>query len=407
MIRDLQMKLKLSITNSFFIMLLMTSLLQEANAILPTKSKEIDSKPYVYVPVQSKENDLFVLSASTLFQPKTYNDEGELKPIGKPLNYKGLLNNDPSGLYMDESFIRTSFVLMPMIRIADRQHLTFKSSVEFAGNASLIPQYSSLSIQQGLRLGFDTANVFYEMPMNHVRYENTKQTQMTVVGNVNILPLDSNKKNDNNLPFLEANYSNIIVKKEGNVSIGKKVTSKGFNSENSKLSFYDSILSSLYINTNNDIISIYGNVRFVAESKAPSVLNSKIFLKPTDTYHASEIVNKVNDTILHLDGHFKAQSAWIYDIAMNGDKIISLPKVKTSVMNHFENVTIEIDALVLECYQTTPESVLKNTKFPIIESRVEILTLPKIGQKTQEAFKNLQCKLVLSMDKKTLYIVFE
>jgi hypothetical protein len=301
------MSIKLSIKNSFFIILLMSNIVHQANAVLPTKSKVIDSKPYVYTPVQSKENDLFVLSGSTLFQPKTYNDAGELKPIGNSLKYKGLLNNNADGLYNDENYIRTSFVSMPMLKLSHKEHLVFKSSVEFAGNASLIPQYASLSIHQGLRLGFDTANVFYEMPMGLVRYDHTKQTQMTIVGNVNILPLDSNKKNNKYLPFLEANFSNIIVKKEGNVSIGKKVTSKGFHSENSNLSFYDSILSSLYINTNNDIVSIYGNVRFVAESKAPSLLNSKIFLNPTDTYHASEIVNKVNDTVLNLDGYYKAQ----------------------------------------------------------------------------------------------------
>ncbi|MDP1975250.1 MAG: hypothetical protein Q8K37_04690, partial [Alphaproteobacteria bacterium] len=388
-------------------MLLLTVSFQQVYAAPSVKEKDVEPKPYVYVPVQSKENDLFILSASSLFQPKTYNDSGELQSIGKPLNYKGLLNNNVGALFSDENFIRTSFVSMPMFKLAKKQDLVFKSSIEFAGNASLIPQNSSFSIHQGLRLGFDTANVYYEMPMGLVRYDHTKQTQIIISGNLNILPLAPVQKITSNLPYLEANFSNIVVKKEGNVSIGKKFTSKGFHSENSKLTFYDSILSSQYMVSNNDTISIYGNVRFISEGKEPSVLNSKIFLVPTDSYHASEIVNRVNDTILHLDGHFKAQSAWVYDIAMNSDKIISLPKVKTSAMNHFENVTIEIDALVLETYQTEPANVLKNTKFPLIESRVEIVTLPKIGQKTQEVLKNLQSKLVLSADKKTLYIAFE
>lgn len=401
------MQIKFGIKNCFFMMLFIMVLVQKGNAISTVKQIVVESKPYVYLPVQPIENDLFILSASTLFQPKTYDHSGELRSIGKPLNYKGLLNNDPGDLYKDEFFIRTSFAAMPMIRIADRQHLSFNSSVEFAGNFIFIPRYSSLSIHQGLRLGFDTSNVYYEMPMNHVRRDHTKQTQMTIVGNLNILPLISIQKTKSDLPFLEASFSNIIIKKDGNVSIGKKIASKGFYSENSKLSFYDSIISGVHINSHNDIISIYGNVRFVAESKELSVLNSKIFLRTTDNYHASEIVNRVNDSVLHLDGYFRSESTWSYDVAMNSDKIVSLPKIKTSVMNHFENVTIEIDPLIFECYHITPESILKNIKFPIIESQVEILTLPKIGQKTYEAFKNLLCKLQLSADKKTIYATFE
>lgn len=400
------MNIKFKIKNNVFIILVIASSLCKVHAASIEKSKNLEPVPYIYIPVLSKNSEFLTLSASTLFQVKTYNDSSKLQSVGKLLNYKELLNNHLGHLNIDDNFIRTSFVETPVVKIADKENVVFKATVEFAGNSSLIPQFSMLSIHQGLRLGFDTSKIYYEMPMNLERYNHTKQTQMIVLGNLHILPLNV-RSNENAKAFMEANFSNIIIKNNGNVSIGRKFLSKGFHAQNSKITFYDSIISAPYINSNNDLISIYGNVRFIAESKEPSVLNSHILLNPSDTYHASEIVHKINDSVLHLDGHFNAKSSWVYAVAMDSNKNITFPKVKTSIMNHFKNVAIEIDALVFECYQTEPENILKNTRFSIIESRAEILTLPKIGYKTQEMFKKLKVKLILSSDKKTVYIAFE